>query len=646
MKPYLAILITLLSFVSAFGQQEIFKDVPGLLQEYSSAKTDTARIILKCRLAEAYRSNKPDTSIILANEALDQSTELKFKRGEIHSLIALCVLHREKGDLPYALEFGLKALKLSEEEGLAYEHIYSLIRIALVYAAVRDIPKSITYMKKADDLLRKDYDDFQWSITQYFLGDFYEQLNDLDAAEKQAQILEKKHGSAGSWDVINNRLRGNIAVKRNKPLEAIEYYRMSYLAAIEDSTYRDASNAVNGIATVYVKLKQPDSAIYYAKRGLKLGEMLSYRSRILTASSLLAELYSEKDPAEAVKYYQIASAAKDSLYGVKKVQQLQSATMLEQERLNEIDATRLAYKNRMRQWALLGGVGVIIAIALILYRNNRQKQKTNSVLETTLANLKATQAQLIQQEKMASLGALTAGIAHEIQNPLNFVNNFSEINKELLSEMNEEIERGNLSEVKSIAKDLTDNQEKINHHGKRADAIVKGMLQHSRSSAGQKEETDINALCEEYLRLSYHGVRAKDKAFNAKCETNFDNNVGNIKVIPQDIGRVILNLFNNAFYAIAERKKSGLNGFEPVIIVSTKKLNDKVIITVKDNGPGIAEKVLDKIFQPFFTTKPTGQGTGLGLSLSYDIVKAHGGELNVETKEGEGSIFIIQLPLN
>jgi signal transduction histidine kinase len=278
-------------------------------------------------------------------------------------------------------------------------------------------------------------------------------------------------------------------------------------------------------------------------------------------------------------------------------------------------------------------------------------------LYNSLRNLQDAQQQLIQSAKMASLGELTAGIAHEIQNPLNFVNNFSEVNTELIDEMEKEIDNGNITEVKAIASDIKDNEQKINHHGKRADAIVKNMLQHSRSGSGKKEPTDINALADEYLRLSYHGLRAKDKSFNATFETHFDNGIGKINIVPQEIGRVILNLINNAFYAVSEKKKHASAspasiGYEPVVTISTKTikpplggLGAKVEIKVSDNGNGIPQKVLDKIFQPFFTTKPTGQGTGLGLSLSYDIIKAHGGELKVETKEGEGSIFYIELPL-
>ncbi|MGB3079929.1 MAG: two-component regulator propeller domain-containing protein [Saprospiraceae bacterium] len=266
-------------------------------------------------------------------------------------------------------------------------------------------------------------------------------------------------------------------------------------------------------------------------------------------------------------------------------------------------------------------------------------------VEKAYNELKTTQAQLIQSEKMASLGELTAGIAHEIQNPLNFINNFSEVNAELIDEMHEELKSGKPEEALKVADNIKENNKKITHHGKRADAIVKGMLQHSRNSSGVKEPTDINALADEYLRLAYHGLRAKDKTFNAKMKMDFDETIGMMNIAPQDIGRVILNLITNAFYVVAEKKKEQSTGYEPTVTVSTKKINDKVEICVADNGNGIPERVLDKIFQPFFTTKPSGQGTGLGLSMSYDIVKAHGGELKVDTKEGEGTEFIIQLPM-
>jgi signal transduction histidine kinase len=306
-------------------------------------------------------------------------------------------------------------------------------------------------------------------------------------------------------------------------------------------------------------------------------------------------------------------------------------------------------------------------------RRTVELESKNRELKNALINLKAAQAQLIQSEKMASLGELTAGIAHEIQNPLNFVNNFSDVNTELVDEASQEINKGNIEEAKAILKDIKDNEQKIDHHGKRADTIVKGMLQHSQNSIGITESTDINALCDEYLRLAYHGLKARNNCFNVTTKTDFDETLspsakalsadkagsaddGKINIIPQDIGRVLLNLYNNAFYEVNEKSTRSAfakatadeladSNYEPTVWVSTKKMGDKVFISVKDNGPGIPQKILDKIFQPFFTTKPTGQGTGLGLSLAYDIVKAHGGEIKVETKIEEGSEFIVQLNL-
>ncbi len=280
----------------------------------------------------------------------------------------------------------------------------------------------------------------------------------------------------------------------------------------------------------------------------------------------------------------------------------------------------------------------------------QEVNRQTAEIRTALDNLKSTQSQLIQSEKMASLGELTAGIAHEIQNPLNFVNNFSEVNTELIQELKSELKAGNHEDAIAIANDIADNEQKINHHGKRADAIVKGMLQHSRTSASQKEPTDINQLADEYFRLAYHGLRAKDNFFNATLKTDYDETIGNINIIPQDIGRVILNLITNAFYAVTEKKKQSSNDYEPTVTIATSSIQPpsggrSIQIKVADNGGGIPQKIADKIFQPFFTTKPTGQGTGLGLSLAYDIVKAHGGEIKVETKESEGTVFIIDLPI-
>ena len=324
-----------------------------------------------------------------------------------------------------------------------------------------------------------------------------------------------------------------------------------------------------------------------------------------------------------------------------------------------------------RWWAIASGILLLGGVIwlFILYRSrNLLKEKhlleqkvnlrTREVVEQkeeisiqrdqlkdALEGLQNTQAQLVQREKMASLGELTAGIAHEIQNPLNFVKNFSEVNMDLLEEMNEAMDKGDKAEMKEIFSDLKQNTEKVVLHGSRADSIIKGMLHHFRSSSHTAELTDINDLVDECLRLTYHGLRAKDRSFNATFKTNYGDNIPEINIIRQDVGRVFLNIFTNAFYAVTEKKQmlDDASAYEPTVSVSTTKLDDEIEIRIKDNGNGIPQKIVDKIFQPFFTTKPTGQGTGLGLSLSYDIIKAHGGEIKVETKEEEGTTLIIQL---
>jgi signal transduction histidine kinase len=482
------------------------------------------------------------------------------------------------------------------------------------------------------------------------LGQKFFNQNSIDTAlqlERQAMQLLTDAGDLKPLGYCNM-LIGMILLKMNHNDSALYYFRKSIAISSYFNNLTNLNGTFRQMTSFYLNVqKDPDSAIHYSGRRLKLNGEANFGEIFFD----LAEAYKLKGYKDSViKYQTLTIIEKDKDYSKRNIalNNLKNSAMNEQEISMKLKENETEYRNRVRIAFIAGCLGIVVLISVVLYRNNLKKQKVNKQLETTLSNLKSTQAQLIQSEKMASLGELTAGIAHEIQNPLNFVNNFSDVNKEMLAEMNEEIGKGNYDEVKAIAKDITDNEEKINHHGKRADAIVKGMLQHSRSSSGAKEPTDINKLADEYLRLSFHGLRAKDKSFNATMKTDFDESIGNISIIPQDIGRVVLNLINNAFYAVDEKKtlrQAQGDSYEPTVSVSTKKINGKVEISVKDNGNGIPQKVLDKIFQPFFTTKPTVQGTGLGLSLSYDIVKAHGGELKVETKEGEGSEFIIQLPL-
>ncbi len=488
------------------------------------------------------------------------------------------------------------------------------------------------------------------------LGGAYLSVNNIDSAliflneakEMTMRIGPKKYLGFILMDL------GDIEQKKGDIPGEKNYYYEGVSSATEQRNQTTLTWLYLRLTDVYNREKQKDSSLYFAKKafqsfstlGISAGETLN----IGTAYQKLCDSYKLSGQTDsAYKYAMLALAAKDKInhIQIENLAQFQSLSLKEQLRLQNLDKEKALYQSRVRTYTLLAGLGVFLFIALILYRNNLQKHKANKVLESTLTDLKATQAQLIQSEKMASLGELTAGIAHEIQNPLNFVNNFSDVSRELMEELNEELDKGDTKEAKAISMDVIENLGKITHHGKRADAIVKGMLQHSQSGSGTKEPTNINALADEYMRLSYHGLRSKDKSFNADLVTNFDEMLPKVNVIPQDIGRVMLNLFNNAFYAVNQKQKTEGADYQPEVSVTTSSANGQVVLRVKDNGTGIPDAVKDKIMQPFFTTKPTGEGTGLGLSLTYDmVVKGHGGNIQVNSEEGKGSEFIIKLPMN
>ena len=622
--------------------QNIYTD--SLRQRLAVSKTDTSRVLLMAELCFYYRYSNSDSSVFYGESSLTLAKQIKFFRGECQAMARLGLTMREKGNLPKSLELQFAALKIAEDHNYMLEQSGCLRRIGLVYMDLKYYRKAIDYYQRARKIdLAIGYVRGE-AIACMNMGITYQFMNNRDSALYYNDRAFKGLGYIKDLIADVYRTRGDIEAMNGNTNNAIAYYNKGIQYGLKINDFRTVSNIYANMAAMYKGIKKPDSSIYCATKGIEYGQRTAFKRGIFLSATLLSQLYDSVNAKEALRYYKIASEAKDSLFGAGNIQTIQALVAKEESRQQEVENAKVAYQNRLKQYGLLAGLGVFSMIALILYRNNRQKLKANQVLESTLANLRSTQSQLIQSEKMASLGELTAGIAHEIQNPLNFVNNFSEVNKELLVEMNDEIEKGNFSEVKILAKDIIDNEDKIRHHGMRADGIVKGMLQHSRSSSGVKEPTDINALADEYLRLAYHGLRAKDKSFNATMKTDFDPTIGNIIAIPQDIGRVILNLITNAFYAVAEKAKLSEENYKPTVTVSTKKMNNEVEIWVKDNGNGIPQKVLDKIFQPFFTTKPTGQGTGLGLSLSYDIVKAHGGGIKVQTKEGEGAEFVIVLP--
>jgi len=681
MKPLLKVLSLVL--VPAFSIAQVNplfleptkKQADSLRVELNKNINDTLRMAAYRELTLYYLDINSDSALFFIEKDLPLAKKLNLKLWEADAYDLMGIITTNQGNYALALKSYNAAFQVAENSDCE-KNIWNIAkftdsklpefaRLSMLAAIQSDAAGLYDATENRDKQLKTVQDCLKIAfrindrtlLSQAFraLGGIYLREKQLDSA-----LAFYKKSLAYSDQVGYNKYRGSsfnsigdIYMKKKLPELALENYLIGLQSSIDQNNYANIGRTYIAMANYYNNIDKNDSALYYAKLGLAMTQNTGRVTSTIMACSTLATIYkSQKKSDSAFMYLQLATAAKDSLLSMEKIKQIQNIGFDEQLRLQELEKEKIESQNKIRTYTLLAGLGVFLAIGMILYRNNRQKQKANKVLETTLTNLKSTQLQLIQSEKMASLGELTAGIAHEIQNPLNFVNNFSEVNKELLVELKDEIKKGNLDEVTAIADDVITNEEKINHHGKRADAIVKGMLQHSRSTNNAtKEPTDINALADEYLRLAYHGLRAKDKSFNATLKTDFDETIGNINIIPQDMGRVLLNLFNNAFYAVNEKLKAEGKAYEPEVTVTTRRLNSpsgdggKVEISVKDNGNGIPQKIVDKIFQPFFTTKPTGQGTGLGLSLSYDIVKAHGGEIKVETKEGEGSEFIIQLPI-
>jgi signal transduction histidine kinase len=559
--------------------------------------------------------------------------------------------YRLMGNYTKALECHYKSIAIATKIGNKSQIAFSYNQLGNIYKDREENDKAIEIYRIALFFSEEG----RGKIVKYAppnnLGAVYLSQGKLDSSiyysNRSLEVLQLTNQNQNIFIPIILGNLGGAYSRMNKKKDAEKYFQraLSIVAKPDYKSIRVKYLVFFTIAEHFRRNQQLDSCLYYAKMAITVLENTVFGYLMAKPAQLLSELYEGKNADSTVKYLRIYLKTNEVINSTRVTQQLQVMAFEEEQRKLELEQTRKEAQVRLKIYFLIAGLLLVSIFGLLMFRNNRQKHKINTKLENTLANLQATQKQLVQSEKMASLGELTAGIAHEIQNPLNFVNNFSEVSTELVDEMKSEIKKGNYDEVNVIADDVKQNLEKINHHGQRAADIVKGMLQHSRSSSGLKEPTDINALADEYLRLAYHGLRAKDIDFNATMKTDFDKSIGKIKIIPQDIGRVILNLITNAFYAVNEKSKQGIADYEPTVSVSTKKVNDKVEIKVTDNGNGIPANILDKIFQPFFTTKPTGQGTGLGLSLSYDIVKAHGGELMVESKEGAGSEFLIQLPI-
>ncbi len=637
-KTWLLLLFIFFSF-SAYTQTNQIDSLKSVL---FTQKEDSNKVRLLTSLSYSYLQSSADTAADYAQRALSLAEKINFERGIYEVELSLTASLMISGNYPLALDHGFKFLTLAKKNNDTINVSIANAYLGECYYDLGDYNISLKYYRenlRTAAMCCPDGIHFAWANLAYV----FHSLGQPDSAMLYAK---KAYAVVRDWNdtlFVSNILGGAYAGKGHFD-SALYQYRLSISTSIRYHTLLERIDGYNGIALVYKTRGFMDSAEWYSKQVLNEKIEKSYPLGFLKATNMLADIYGiQNKPDSALKYLRRAINLKEGLFSREKTMAIQNVAFKEQEKQKEVEAAKLQSQNRLKMYSLLGGLFTVLAIAGLLFRNNRQKQKANTKIEKAYIELKSTQTQLIQSEKMASLGELTAGIAHEIQNPLNFVNNFSEVNGELIKELKNEVIKGNMDEISALANDIESNSEKINHHGKRADAIVKGMLQHSRSSNGIKEPTDINKRVDEYLRLTYHGLRAKDKTFNATLKTDFDETIGNINIIQQDIGRVILNLINNAFYAVDEKKKQISKGYEPTVSIRTKMIADKAEIRITDNGNGIPQKIIDKIFPPFFTTKPTGQGTGLGLSLAYDIVKAHGGELKVETKEGEGSTFLIIL---
>jgi len=664
MMKKLVLCIILLAACSQLAvAQKVFVD--SLTRAYHQNHQDTTLVQLYAEKAEKiYITSDPDSGMTCVTKGLELSRRIHYKHGEFRLMTLKAIYLNRRGGLVESIKITFdvipQATKINDERVLAQAYN----NLGLCYQVLKNYHKSIDYYLLFIRVTERSHF-YDYQVTAYNnTARVYFDIGNIDSA---SYYNNKAYATAIRTNNIRNiayliRNFGTVAVAKGDYKKAIDYFRKSIIVLKAKTNHYLLSEDNRRLSDAYLHMKRTDSALYFAKGAYDEGKLDKDPELVMKAADMLTSIYSATgDYKNAYVYQQEKIINGDSLFSREKSLQIQNLTFNEDQRRQQEAEVRNAEQARMRFYLLLGILGVFVLIAGILLFANQQRKKANRVLherneqietqhkalEKSLSDLKTTQKQLIQSEKMASLGELTAGIAHEIQNPLNFVNNFSEVSAELAQELKAELQKGNTEDAIAIADDLEQNLEKITHHGKRADFIVKGMMQHSRANTGEKQLTDMNVLCDEFLKLSFHGLRAKDKSFNSEMITHFDPDLPKIKVSPQDIGRVLQNLFNNAFYAVNQKLKTAGNDYRPEVTVTTCTENNQVIIKVKDNGVGIPDAIKDKIMQPFFTTKPTGEGTGLGLSLTYDmVVKGHGGSIQVESAEGEGSDFIVSLPFD
>ena len=610
-------------------------------------QTDFARVMLLCQISDQLWTQRTDSAAVYANKALVLARRVHYRQGEGAALNRLGAALRES-NLARALEVFQQSLHIAEtthDQGLIAQNLRS---IGIIYVYLRDKRQGLAYYFQALKIGEQLHDNNRVVIELSNIGLAYDLFGQLDSArifQERAYALARRLHTPTNYILYG---LGNVARKSGQFAQARIFYRASIVESKKVQHLRSLNFAYVGLATLYQTIGRTDSSIYYARLGCEAAQKNGFLRGVLNASTLLTQDFKRRDfPDSALKYQSLMLVMKDTLFGQEKVMRLQSLNYREQQRTQEVAASQAALRARYRTAALVAGLVGLLVLAVILARHGRQEERARIALEQSLAELKTAQAQLVQREKMAFLGELTAGIAHELQNPLNFVKNFAEVSTDLVEGMGSGEPGRNSALQGEILAGLKQNLQQISQHGQRATSIIKGMLEHSRTGTSQRETVNLNTLVSDSLRLAQQGLRTKDKDFEVQLTTSLAPGLPAVNVVPLDMGRVFINLFTNAFYALQQRQRQlpADTAYRPELTVSTQAAAGGLEIRIRDNGTGMSPAVQAKIVPPFFTTKPVGEGTGLGLSLSHDIVTTgHGGTLRVESHAGEGTEFVIGLP--
>ena len=620
--------------------------VDSLMQLLVSPQADTSRVLLLCQLSDQLWTQRTDSAAVYARKALALARRTGYRRGEGAALNRLGAALRES-NLARALEVFQQSLRIAQVTHDRALEAQNLRSIGIIYVYLRDKRQGLAYYFRALKIGEQLRDERRIVIELSNIGLAYDLFNQLDSArlyQERAYALARRLHTPTNYILYG---LGNVARKQGQLVQARRFYQASIAESKVVHHLRSSNFAYVGLATLYQQTGQSDSSIYYARLGCQAAQVNGFLRGVLNASTLLTQDFKARGLADsALKYQSLMLVMKDTLFGQEKVMHLQSLNYREQQRAQTAAASHAALRARYRTYALLAGLVGLLALALLQGRHARQQRRAREALEQSLAELKMAQDQLVQREKMAFLGELTAGIAHELQNPLNFMKNFAEISTDLVDDINgKRLGPARAAGLEAeILAGLKQNLQQISQHGQRATSIIKDMLAHSRTGTSQRQPTDLNALAEESLRLAYQGLVAKDKNFEAHLVTSLAAGLPAVAAVPQDLGRVLINLFTNAFHAVQERRQARPAAYQPEVHVTTRAVPAGVEIRIRDNGTGMPEAVRQKIFQPFFTTKALGEGTGLGLglSLSFDIVTTgHGSTL---VAESEGTEFVVTLP--